>query len=189
MQEFLYGFIKNLAVYSLLVAVVMNFLPNNQYQKYIKLFVGFILILIVMAPITKITRLDDKISKSFNFYNLQIKNQESSAQGMNDFKDEQILVEYEKQVKSQMKTFLNEAGHQVTDLEVEIADSKEEFGQIKSIQAAIKGEEKDSISIETITIGKKEQEQDTSLEALELKTLLKDFYNVEQDNINIKIQR
>ncbi len=59
--------IKEIVSYLLLVSIVMHMLPGKNYEPYIKLFAGFLLILFVFRPILKIgsadAYLEQKISE------------------------------------------------------------------------------------------------------------------------------
>lgn len=47
-------YVKNLCYYVILTTVVFNIFPDEKYVKYVKMFSGFILILIIIMPFTKI---------------------------------------------------------------------------------------------------------------------------------------
>ncbi len=57
--------IKNLVGYLLIVSVVTQMMPNGKYEQYVKLFTGFLLIILILQPVLKIgsanTFLEDKI--------------------------------------------------------------------------------------------------------------------------------
>ena len=59
------GWLKNLAGFILFGSVTMQMLPNQKYEQYVKLFTGFLMIIIVLQPILKIRSsdiyLEDKI--------------------------------------------------------------------------------------------------------------------------------
>lgn len=43
--------VRGIVIYLVLVSAVMHLLPDNQYRKYVQLFVGLLLILIVVGPV------------------------------------------------------------------------------------------------------------------------------------------
>ncbi len=59
--------IKSLVGYMLIVSVVMQMLPNKKYEQYVKLFTGFLLIVLILQPVLKIgsasTFLEEQINK------------------------------------------------------------------------------------------------------------------------------
>lgn len=46
--------LKNIVGFLLIVSIVMQMLPGKKYEQYVKLFTGFLLILIVLQPVLKI---------------------------------------------------------------------------------------------------------------------------------------
>ena len=57
--------IKTLVGYLLIISVVTQMMPNRKYEQYVKLFTGFLLIILILQPVLKIgsanTFLEDKI--------------------------------------------------------------------------------------------------------------------------------
>ena len=57
--------IKTLVGYLLIVSVVIQMMPNRNYEQYVKLFTGFLLIILILQPVLKIGSanafLEDKI--------------------------------------------------------------------------------------------------------------------------------
>lgn len=68
MTEILYGWMKNLACYFILLSAVMHLLPDNSYKKYIQYYMGLLLILILLSPVFQFLKLDDKIGDSVDYY-------------------------------------------------------------------------------------------------------------------------
>lgn len=50
--------IKNLMGFMLIVSVSMQLLPNQKYEQYVRLFIGFLLIILVLQPVLKIRSAD-----------------------------------------------------------------------------------------------------------------------------------
>lgn len=46
--------LKSLVGYLLIVSVTMQMLPNKKYEQYVKLFTGFLLIILLLRPVLKI---------------------------------------------------------------------------------------------------------------------------------------
>ncbi len=51
----LYSWLQNVVCYFLLLTVVMNLLPDDSYKKYIRYYMGLLLILTFLFPIFQIT--------------------------------------------------------------------------------------------------------------------------------------
>ena len=54
MLAFIYKWIENIAFYLVILVAVMQMIPQNSYQKYIRFFAGMILILMLSGPILKL---------------------------------------------------------------------------------------------------------------------------------------
>lgn len=61
MFDYIYQWLENLAFYMILVTAVLQVLPNNSYQKYIRFFAGLILVIILMGPILRIAGMEEKL--------------------------------------------------------------------------------------------------------------------------------
>lgn len=51
MKEVIFDWIKNVAYYMILLSAFLHVVPNEGYRKYIRLFTGVILILLLSSPI------------------------------------------------------------------------------------------------------------------------------------------
>ena len=60
----LYSWLQNVVCYFLLLTVVMNLLPDDSYKKYIRYYMGLLLILTFISPVFQIT----EIEKTGNVY-------------------------------------------------------------------------------------------------------------------------
>lgn len=54
MLNYIYEWIENVAFYMVLVVAFMQMIPGESYKKYIRFFVGLILILMLTGPLFKL---------------------------------------------------------------------------------------------------------------------------------------
>ncbi len=54
---------KSLVGYMLMSSVVMQMIPNSKYEQYVRLFIGFLLILLVLQPVLKIGSADSYLEQ------------------------------------------------------------------------------------------------------------------------------
>lgn len=54
MFEFVYEWLKNLTTYTILVAIVMQLIPNEEYRKYVRFFCGMVLIVMLVTPLLQL---------------------------------------------------------------------------------------------------------------------------------------
>lgn len=53
MLDYVYQWIRGIAYYLVLVTVVLELAAGQSYRKYIRLFTGIILVLLIMAPVSR----------------------------------------------------------------------------------------------------------------------------------------
>lgn len=66
MFEYIYQWLQNLAFYMILVTIVIQVLPNNSYQKYIRFFSGLILVILLAAPLMKVLGMEESLSEIYH---------------------------------------------------------------------------------------------------------------------------
>ena len=67
-MEFLYGYIKNICVFTLVITLLLNIFPDKQYKKYIKLFAGLLLLALILNPIIKVKNMKLDLNKLISEY-------------------------------------------------------------------------------------------------------------------------
>lgn len=72
-MEFLYEWTKNLAFYMIVVTMVIQIVPGEGYKKYVRFFVGLILIIMLAQPILKLLGMQEEF---VSFYNKAKRQQE-----------------------------------------------------------------------------------------------------------------
>ena len=65
MLEYIYLWMKNLACYLVLIVAIMQMIPGEHNKKYIRIFAGMILILMLTEPISKIFGLSKMQNDTF----------------------------------------------------------------------------------------------------------------------------
>lgn len=188
----IYQWIKNIAFYMILITAVMNVIPNNNYKKYINLFTGIVMIILVISPISKLlgasTRLDSNFIK--NIYNQEIINLKVDAYQISDTSSSKLLEEYKNEISNQIEEIVNKEGYFVVKSKIVMNEDRESdnYGNLEEIQVVLSTQEKKNqkILVDKIQIGQKQFENP---EEISVKNVIDDFYNVGLDNINVSIQR
>ena len=65
MLAYIYEWMENIAFYLIIITAVMHMIPGESYKKYIRFFVGMILILMLSRPILMIWGLSDFTATEF----------------------------------------------------------------------------------------------------------------------------
>lgn len=188
----IYEWIKNIAFYIILVTVVMNVIPNHNYKKYINLFTGMVMIILVLAPISKLLQINTRLDTNFikNMYSQELNSLKINSVDASNQSTTQIFDEYKNEIGTQVEKIVNEEGYYMVEADVEMNEDmeSEEYGNLESIDLVIATEEQEDAKIEVgkITIN---QRQIETTEEISVKNVIDNFYNLGLDNINVSIQR
>lgn len=208
-MNILFETVKNVVIYLILITVVMNLLGKSSYKKYIGIFTGMILIIIVISPILKLLNLD----KNLDYY-LDIQRFSVDAKELNtelsvaaEQQKDTVIQEYRNTLKNQINKLLTNMDLSLIDFDVTIEEDqeKENYGAIDEIYLSVKkGVEEETdietkvekITIEKITIDDTEpskakpenkKQGDSVLESL-VKQEVGELYELEQNQIIVEIQ-
>lgn len=65
-MEMIFSWIRSLVFYMILMMMVLNLLPNKKYEKYLRLFTGMVLILVVFEPFTDLAGIETAMAGAFS---------------------------------------------------------------------------------------------------------------------------
>ena len=65
MFAYVYEWLKNLAFYMILMTAVLQALPDNSYQKYIRFFCGMILTVMLAGPVMQLLGAQEHFTKRY----------------------------------------------------------------------------------------------------------------------------
>ena len=66
MKEELYLWIRNLAVFYIFFTAVLNLIPDRQYEKYVRFFMGLLLMVMLITPMLSILEKAKTLPESFS---------------------------------------------------------------------------------------------------------------------------
>ena len=161
MKELITSWLINITIFSLMTTLLMKILPGKTYAPFIRLFCGFILILLFLDPLLSFRGLSDSLAVSVNreLYSLETKQMESE------------LIEAEKEQKEHYETSYREG------IESQILKRGEEKGcPLLRVECKLREGE-----IKKITLVYEDQLSEAKKK--EMKKYIQDFYNVNQANI------
>ena len=197
-MDFLYGWVKNLAVFMILISMIRNLLPKNNYEKYVRLFTGMLAVILVMEPLIKILGVQDSID---NLFSLDIYSQEMDAMKENFLQagsgfEESLISSYEEQVRKQILLLLKEEGIEAAQIEFYICmdETDERYGSISRMEIYLgkeveRKEDTDFPEIETPMIGTDiERDFFSGYEQIEEEKLAEkicEYYNLERNQVRI----
>ena len=141
----IYGWIRNLTGFFLFMSVIDNLLPNKKYGKYVRLFSGMILILLVLQPLTGSLRLEDKIAHYYEsfVFRYQAEDLQSEILGIEKQRLTQMIAQYEHAVEQDVGQMAEDMGFSVRECSVTIngEEGTEQFGTVTGISLRISAEE------------------------------------------------
>ncbi|RDY30395.1 stage III sporulation protein AF [Lachnotalea glycerini] len=188
----IYQWIKNIAFYIILVTAVMNVIPNNNFKKYINLFTGMIMIILVLSPICKFMGINTRLDTNFikNIYSQELNSVKVDSYHISKESASNLLDQYKEEIGNQVEKIVNKEGYYMVNADVIMNEdsNSEEYGSLEGINVVVANEDKENlkIAVDKIEIGNKHFENP---EEISVKNVIEDFYNVGLDNINVSIQR
>ena len=192
-MEGVFTWVKHIACFTILTTVIIHILPSNKYEKYLKLYLGLLLILLMISPFAKLFHLDKVMEEFFQKENLKMEMGDMAFEL--ELKEasqyEKLTEEYEKELQVSVGNFLEEKGYYLRKADIiwEMDLESENFGSIKNMDLVVSKtpEGKEEISIDKVVVSVFESNIDSEKENF-IKNELGCFYNLSEDNINVSIQ-
>lgn len=202
----LYEWVRNIVIYLILNTIIMNLLGNNSYKKYISIVSGMILLLIVVSPFLKLLKLDGIMDYylNSNIYQADVDDFQKELRVMEKKQKDEVFSDFKNRISEQVADILLKDGLYLYNLEVAMNQDVESknFGEIDSMEIMAGYLEDEGVTTANISVDKiiisttnssniDEENRTANLpspQEIYIKNRLSDFYNIEQDNINISIQ-
>ena len=135
----------NIVSYLVFLTVLTGLLPAHKYEKYIRLFAGCILLLIVLKPLTDGLRLEERLN--YLFTSLSFENEAGELKSEMDEievrRRNMVLSQYEAEASKEAVRVAAEAGFSVekADVELEKDPESEHFASVRSVTVYVAGSE------------------------------------------------
>lgn len=176
-MEWLAEWIRNLAFYFIFLSAIMNLLPGGEEKKYIRFFMGMLLILLLLRPMLQWGDWEEKLEKEVLSDSLEEAFEEMMREtGRQELAGEAYVKHAcEREVEHQLETFFSEYGYEIVKCEISFFDG--DLLELEGISLTAKKTEK--ITDEKASVWEQEEF---------LKNKLEEVYNIPEGNINISIQ-
>ena len=166
-MNFLYDTVKNIVIYLLLVTIVINLIGNSSYKKYVSVFTGMILILIIVKPIMTFFHMEEKFDyyTMVNRYTVSEDNIKDEINLAEESRKDRILEDYEQTIREQLAVIADNYDLVLYDLKVDIGTGDSNYGRIEGMEMTAGGkaegeeESKEESSVPQIIINKVEIEK------------------------------
>ena len=215
-MEKLFEWIRNITYYLIFITVIINLLPNKKYEKYVRLFAGMVLILLVLKPVTGGLRLDDALARYFEEISLQKEAGELTGKisEMDEKRLETMISGYEDAVAVDLSSMAETAGFDCKKAAARIDKEQNSptFGRVMGVSLILtpketSGEEKGGVSVENeaepikrvedvegVKIGEtkpqksenRRQEENSQLSGLRRRII--EYYDLEEQEIEIQVE-
>jgi stage III sporulation protein AF len=204
-MDIIYNWIRNVVIYMILNAIIMNLLGDKSYKKYVSIVSGMILVLIIVSPLMSYMDLEDTLDYYLqaNDYAVETSEFRNDLNRMEEAQSDAIFAEYEEKIRLQVESLLLEEKLVLIGLTLDIDKDPNSttFGEILRMDITTEIEQNDEkeslnqlivdeIDIAPISINGQEEKDRVdppSPMEINIKNKLSDFYNIEQVNINISI--
>ena len=203
-------YVRNIAVFLLFMSFIGIITPNSKYKSYINLVLGFMLIFVMLAPISSVIA-----SSSLNFDDIFANLESEISAGGDDVLARQefyessqraiILSTFKRNLIEQVENIVTEHEFHPVSVSIDINDEVENFGDIRSMHIHMSRKNKEEIvssiiQVERIRIdtgnttpestneSSQLRELNYSEEIENLKNYISSFYNLSVSNIHITIR-
>ena len=178
-MEAVYGWLRDVAVFFLLMTTVLNVLPEAKYRKYVQFFLGLVMLVVLCRPILALGDMADSLENVLDRLTL-----EEEARGLREsqiridgLQQEVLYGAYEDEMERQIETFLTERGWNPVRVEVSIGEDGEGGVSVERIEVTAQK-----------SVEEEEGETGSAGGARELKRELAEIYQVSEAHIIVKLQ-
>lgn len=138
----IYDWVRNIVYYLIFMTIITNLLPAGKYEKYLRLFAGCILILLVLKPLTGSLRMEEKINAIFRSVSFENEAGELKGEldGMEQKRLDHLIGRYESSAEEELIRMAGEEGIEAVDASVVIEkdSTNPNFGKVKKIALRLK---------------------------------------------------
>lgn len=171
-------------IYTIFMSIILQIIPKKQYEKYIKFYMGLLLLLLLFIPMFELLGADKKIKQLYQSYENQWVNNEDIEENKKI-----IYKQYEESIGEELKEVLEKKGYKIQRIKAEV--KQENYGELEQITVILKeGNENTIEAVAPIDIGKKdEQPKKIIKEHQELKELIQTICQQEEMEIIVQSDR
>lgn len=139
----------------LIMTVISHLINGKKYIKYIRLFMGLILILIVLSPVGRLFSIEDIYNDILRLSTGELKLNELQTEltaGLDVYTDS-VMAAYKEAISENVEKLVSKEGYEVARIEADI-NTDENYGVLNSLKVFLsKIQKEDMIKINKIQIG------------------------------------
>ena len=123
MKESFYQWVKTLAVFYILFSAVLHLIPDSKYERYIRSFMGLLLIYILCTPVFAVFGRGSELAEIFSDrYTQEMQTLETEeTENLQDF---YLREGYCREIETEIAALCKKSGIKLTDTVVHIEESR-----------------------------------------------------------------
>lgn len=198
MIEAFSAYIKTIAVFIIFSAFAEIVMPNENFKKYIHIVIGFLMIVIVLKPITTVLG-----KGGVDFTNIIEKKEVNDPVGQMQQQDElkyealeneYLLSIYKQNMIDKITNDMKQQEIYIDTIFLIIGEGENNFGELLEIQMTISDKNKkqnnsalEVIPVSPVNIKQEENQKDVSMESKVIE-ILETQYHIASESIHITVQ-
>lgn len=198
MRAYIFDWVRTLAAYFIFMTMVLNFIPEGQYRKYVRYFFSLLLLLLLSRPLRELTGWEERMSNSLDEMLAGLEYRESLGAGLYAGEEDRQLMERacEERIREQTEELLAEYGLELADCasRVELTENP----GVRSIR--IRAQKRETETDGMLTGKSKDLKEDEAEESLEylpgqtgdlvqkIRKRLTEIYELEENQVTVLIQ-
>lgn len=177
----------------LIMSVISHLINGKKFLKYIKFFMGLILILIVLSPAGKLFSIEDIYNDILSVCTGELELSELKTEltvGLSEYSDS-VIAAYKDTIKETVNSIASEEGYEVAqiDADINVDEESKDYGVINSLKVFLSEEKNtDEIKVDKIQIGDEAVNVVSQVGGYifdELKQRIARQFNLDSENVDI----
>jgi len=185
-------YVKEIAIFLIFSQAVMSLIPKKRYNKYMRLFLGAILIVLIVRPINDFfygTVEFDKILSDIE-YGREISELEKNINGADEYLSGKAMESYEILIAGKIDEIVADKGYECKKCDVEFEENEGQYN-IKRIAAelTVMPASKGEVIVDKVVINVfDDREIYDSDDMAEVKKLISEEYEIGTEYISVNIR-
>lgn len=180
-------FIQKIIIYVLIFSLIKSLVSNEKYQKYIRFFGGFCLVLLCIMPVFSMGKEHNWFEiLQEKFLQMDISDVEEKFRYSEAEFQEMLEKEYQEALQKEVLFLAKDADHEIESASVTLKKKKDGY-VIGEISCQKKKKETTEIAIQSIQMESEESPamEDTSKEAEKVKNILCERFVVGKEQVHV----
>lgn len=175
--------VKSLVFYLIFVTLVNHLIGESVYSRYVKFFLGLLLMLLLITPLQRVFSSDENLEYylNWNMFKAQMEDADVYLEEADQSRDALFMSEYEAALKEQIKEEVEAAGYVFEDGKITFGE-EEALGRVENVKVWVerKEREKGKIIIEKVSLS-----DGVEIKADDLKKNIADTFQIKEGQVQV----